>query len=82
MTTNNRVGSHPRARRDLVLPAGIQAVAAGASPAGVSLAGASPAGASPAGVSLAGVSLAGVRSQDAARVLLGPAGSFCLFAEG
>ncbi|WP_326647816.1 hypothetical protein [Streptomyces sp. NBC_01750] len=77
MTTNNRVGSHPRARRDLVLPAGIQAVAAGASPAGVSLAGVSLAGVSP-----AGVSLAGVRSQDAARVLLGPAGSFCLFAEG
>ncbi|MEW2082714.1 hypothetical protein [Streptomyces sp. NPDC005283] len=35
MTTNNRVGGHPRARRGLVRPAGIQAVAAGASPAGV-----------------------------------------------
>ncbi|MER5460151.1 hypothetical protein ABT010_05585 [Streptomyces sp. NPDC002668] len=57
MTTNNRVGGHPRARRDLVRPAGIQAVAAGVSPAGV-------------------------RPQDAARVLLGPAGSFCLFGEG
>ncbi|MFF0062444.1 hypothetical protein ACFYRC_12975 [Streptomyces sp. NPDC005279] len=35
MTTNNRVGGHPRARRGLVRPAGIRAVAAGASPAGV-----------------------------------------------